>query len=428
VTPHGGKARKKRLHLGRKFWISFLAACLVVIGAEAFLDHTVDAGELPGLTQGIFNLARLYQGLVGADRKPLERFTAVVKIDSDTDPGAIGSTDVCGQREQIAQMVCQIHRASPRVIVIDKFYGTKECGKPNDDLQRAFFEVSQDVPIVLGRLVADENSNGESEYRYYLTPSLQFATVAGAKLAFGVVNIDRDSRKLPLQWQLYPNKESAQAGTSLQLYDTLALAAAKAYDDNLLINHPRLDYLFNHHEHPYISFLREDEFHPITVSEVLAGSEVSGGANATGEQKTFCPTEKPAKNLQKMGGMVVVIGEQSMSDMHQSVVGRLPGYLMQANFIEALLDDRYYRAMPVLDYAYGFLFLAVLELILILFRAQWIKIAFFTAVLLLASVGVLWLTVKLLHWYVNPVPVGLAAVAVRIGGVLFHRAEEEAST
>jgi CHASE2 domain-containing sensor protein len=428
VTPHRGKARKKQPHLGPRFWISFLTACLVVIAVEAFIDHTVDAGELPGLTQGIFNSARLYEDLVGADRKPLERFTAVVKIDSDSDPGAIGSTDVCGQREQIAQMVCQIRRASPRVIVIDKFYGTKECGKSNEDLRRAFLEVSQDVPVVLGRLVADEAVSGDSKIHYYLAPSLKFATVAGAKLAFGVVNIDRDSRKLPLQWQLYPNKESAQAGTSLQLYDTLALAAAKGYDDNLLTNHPRLDYLFNHHEHPYISFLREDEFHPMTVSEVLAGSELSGGAQDQSTQKTFCATKEPARNLLKMGGMVVVIGEQSISDMHQSVVGRLPGYLMQTNFIEALLDDRYYRAMPVLDYVYGFFFLAILELILILYRSQWVKFAFFAAVLLLASVGALWLTVKLLHWYVNPVPVGLTAVAVRIGGMLFHRAEEDAGT
>ncbi len=365
---------------------------------------------------------------MGADRNPVVRFTAVVKIDSDYDPRAIGSNDVCGQREQIAQMVCQIRRASPQVIVIDKFYGFKECGKPNEDLQRAFLEVSQNVPIVLGRLVADEPVNVDSQDRYYLTPSLKFATAAGANLAFGVVNIDRDSRKLPWQWQLYPNKEDAQAGTSLQLYDTLALTAARKYDDSLLVNHPRLNYLFNHHEHPYISFLREDEFHPMTVSEILTDSEVSGSSEDQNGQKIFCATKEPAKNLLKMGGMVVVIGEQSMSDMHQSVVGRLPGYLMQANFIEALLDDRYYRAMPVLDYVYGFLFLATLELILILYRAHWIKVVFFMTLLLLASVSALWLTVKLLHWYVNPVPVGLTAVAVRIGGVLFHRAEEEAST
>jgi len=80
-----------------------------------------------------------------------------------------------------------------------------------------------------------------------------------------------------------------------------------------------------------------------------------------------------------------------------------------------------------LDYVYGFIFLAALELILILFRTQWIKIALLAAALVLASVGALWLTVKLIHWYVNPVPVGLTAVGVKLVGVLFHQAEEEAT-
>jgi CHASE2 domain-containing sensor protein len=426
MTSRGGNSRGGPLRLGRRFWIRFLTACLVVIFAEGLLDHLVETGELPGLTQGIFNLARLYEGLLSADRKPLRRYTAVIKIDSENDARAIGSNDVCGQREQIAQMVCQIRGASPRVIVIDKFYGAKECGKSNEDLRRAFFEVGQDVPIILGRLVANEGVKVGSRDRYYLTPSLQFAIEAGSKLAFGVVNIDPDSRKLPLQWELYPSKEDAQAGKALQWYDTLALAAAIKYDEDedLLVNHPRLDYLLKHHENPYVSFLREDEFHPMTVGEVMASSETKGG---DGQEKTFCANEKPAKSLQKMSGMVVVIGEESISDRHKSVVGNLPGYLMQANFIEALLDDRYYRAMPVLDYVYGFLFLAALELILILYRTQLIKIAFFIALLLLATVGVLWLTVKLTHWYVDPVPLSLTAVVVKIFSVLFHRAEEEVS-
>jgi CHASE2 domain-containing sensor protein len=127
-----------------------------------------------------------------------------------------------------------------------------------------------------------------------------------------------------------------------------------------------------------------------------------------------------------MSGRVVLVGELDLvQDAHKSVVGKMPGYLMQANFIEALLDDRYYRSMPVLDYVYGFIFLAALELILILWREHWMLMMVLIIVLLGLSVVGLYLTLKLARWYVNPVPVGLAAVTVRILGALFHRVEEQ---
>jgi CHASE2 domain-containing sensor protein len=415
---------KRPLRLGKRFWISFLVACAIVFFAEAMIDHLVQVGERPGLTQSIFNSARLYQWMVGAAREPQHNYTAVVKIDSENDHGAIGNNDICGQREQIARMVCRIGQVMPSVIVVDKFYGATEC-KTNEALRLAFLEVSRTIPVVIGRYVPDEGVKIQSMDRYYLASSLEFPTESGSKLTEGVANIDEDTRKLPLQWQLYPNSEQAQRGTELQWYDTLALAAAKRHDDNFLKKHKRLDYLLSHHIHPYISFLKDDDFDDRNwdVSEVLAGSNVPPAVPQDNRDgKTFCKDEKPSTTLLEMRGKVVVIGElDPLADMHESVAGKLPGYLVQANFIEALLDDRYYRPMPLLDYVYGFLFLTMLELTIILYQGHPIKLVLLITVLLVASVLVLWLTVKLLFWYVNPVPLGLTAVAVRVLGVLFHR-------
>ena len=58
----------------------------------------------------------------------------------------------------------------------------------------------------------------------------------------------------------------------------------------------------------------------------------------------------------QIAGHVVIIGEINHElDDHLTIVGRMSGLLVQANYIEALLDDRLFRPMPVLDYALGFL-------------------------------------------------------------------------
>lgn len=419
-----GKSHDRTRHFGRDFWISFLTACVIVFFAEVAFDHLAGTGDLPGLSQSIFNITGAYEWMVGAARKPLERYTAVIAIDSENDPGVIGANEICGQREQVARMLCTIDSALPSVIVIDKFYGTKDCGKANVDLFNAFREVSQHVPLIVGRLVPGDGVETSSGQRYFLASTFKFPEGDGIKLAEGVVNIDPDSRKLPLRWRLYPDKDAAQAGTHLDWYPTLPLAAASGYDPNLLANHPRLASLINHHANPYISFLREAEFHPLPASQILAGGRpapLSGNA----QPGRFCPDEKPPKELAALSGKVVLIGEvDPIGDAHQSVVGKLPGYLMQANFIEALLDDRYFRAMPFLDYAYGFAILATLDFILIAFRERWALMISLFVVLILVSFGLLFLTVKLFGWYVNPLPVGLTAVVLRVSGPLFRRAEK----
>ena len=126
VKPHSDQKRKPSFRLGKSFWVSFLAACVVVSVAEVFVDRVVeDASGTNGLAQSIFNVTGLYEWILDADRMPLQRYTAVVKIDSENDTGTIGLNDVCGQREQTARMVCRIRDASPTVIVLDKMMSAK---------------------------------------------------------------------------------------------------------------------------------------------------------------------------------------------------------------------------------------------------------------------------------------------------------------
>jgi hypothetical protein len=106
-----------------------------------------------------------------------------------------------------------------------------------------------------------------------------------------------------------------------------------------------------------------------------------------------------------MSGKVVLIGDLSPElDKHPTVVGRIPGLYVQANFIEALLDDRYYQGAPGLNYVIGFAFMAGLELLLAVFRNSLGRKLAAIAILVAATLLVLYLVIAEFHLYVNPLP------------------------
>jgi hypothetical protein len=417
-------------HLGRKFWIIFLAASAFVFLADALLDHLVRAGELPDVTQSVFNLSGFYQRIVTAPRNPVARYVEVIEIDPATDPAAVGLTDICDQREMMTRLLSSIASALPRVIVLDKYYGVrvqKPCTADAKLIQTVQNLRANKIPVVLGRRVSENAVSKGSEKRYYLMPSMAFEDqdpctenpdARSKNCLEGVVNIDPDTRKLPLQWMLFTGNEEAQNGSGQFWHDTLSLCAARAYDDNLLGHHPELAGYIGAKQHPYISFLKPSEFDHYSVSQILASSPRSEGSGVVGSSAGL---SSPLRNLT---GKIVLIGEINQDmDSHASVVGRLPGIYMQANYMEALLDDRYFKPMPILDYVSGFLILFGLEFILARYSGSWVKAVLLILALCLASVGVLYLMAALLRWYVNPVAVGATAVLIKLFQPLLDRAE-----
>ncbi len=144
-------------------------------------------------------------------------------------------------------------------------------------------------------------------------------------------------------------------------------------------------------------------------------SQVLPATFRAGQDKGVNGSEILAPELRKLSGKIVLIGEiNNDMDVHASVVGKLPGMYMQANYIEALLDDRYFRPIPVLDYVLGFVILAVLELILVLFGNSWWKALLLIAGLFVCTVILLYLLVKIPGWYVNPLSVGVIAVIIKL--------------
>ena len=395
-TPSGLRDVSRRAVL---FAMVFIAALGVTVASEAWLDTTLASQESIGMTaQAALKFSGLYRRIVAAPRSPIPRYTVVVEIDPERDPGSVSLYDLCRQRKMLAALVARVAAGMPSAIVIDKYFGTTECpGNTNSTLINTLADVNAKVPVVVGRRI-----NGA-----YLEPSL-FSTVP--KLQDAIVNIDRDSRKLPLEWQAFPSKEDMQRNQSFAWHETLALAAAKTYEKgHLAERHPRLAELLNPPpRNPYISFLDVGQFQPFRF---LAGYILCGREVKPGEDATACPAAPQA--LSALSGKIVLIGDISSQDQHPSVVGQIPGIYLQANFIEALLDDRYYEGFRALDFILGFLFLASLEIVLFVFRDSWSRRLAAIGILALALLLVLYIVITDFHRYVDPVPFIALALLIR---------------
>ena len=71
--------------------------------------------------------------------------------------------------------------------------------------------------------------------------------------------------------------------------------------------------------------------------------------------------------------------------MHNSVLGWVPGALLQANYIESILDGRYFRqGNGPLQIGLSFVFFALIELIFEHIKSLWLPLTY--AVLLVAMV------------------------------------------
>ncbi|HMI64492.1 MAG TPA: hypothetical protein VK517_00540 [Cyclobacteriaceae bacterium] len=91
--------------------------------------------------------------------------------------------------------------------------------------------------------------------------------------------------------------------------------------------------------HPFTSFIAPNE---MTLARPL--SLLCSGADKADIQSRYsldCSRETPAEN--SLAGQVVLIGQDSTTDQHLLFGQQLPGFYLQANYIESLLDGRYLK-------------------------------------------------------------------------------------
>jgi len=405
------------------FWVQFLSACIAAFLLEQAADWLVekDSHETSQVAQSVFDISAVYQRLVTmGPRPPISHYTTIVEIDPEPekDPLAVGYTSLCRQRAFLASLLEAVAKASPAVIVLDKYFDSSKCEgdeKEKEDtakLERALCLLAPQVPLVWGvdATPAEGHSRG--------TDTILAPPCAASLFHLAIVNLDRDTRRLPLHWTKAGKdiKDRTNDGWSL------ALRTAQQFDPNLLSKYRRLNTMVDRAENPYISFLKADQFAHLYAGEVLCLSE---------DYKKDPRCDKLPRRasgpprLQDLSHQIVVIGERAeREDNHNSIIGEVPGFYLQANYIEALLDDRVFRPVhPLINYILGFLIFAAFEYILVNYSEKWWLALILIAALLVVSVIVLYLAVVHLGYYLNPATVGLLAIGIALGHLAIARSE-----
>lgn len=406
---HGSGLRTVRL--ASSFLFACLAAFLLEHGAQHWVAGDVDGGD--GGT--LFDIGPVYQFLVTAGpRKPVARFTVIVDDDPGRDPyyAALSGNvlDYCVTRQALALLIEKIAAADPAVIVIDRTFLPNQCAPSDRGTARLLAAVARagaSIPVVVGRRM-DRDARR-------LQPSLAFA--GGKLLREGAIELDPDTRKMPINWAVHP-AGAGTGGADWVWLATLAFQAASAYDEQLTERMSRP--LLRGHgaypddaTHPYISFLRQDQLSTLRPVDILCGRVAADGRQ--GRQ----PCQPRPEVARALRGKVVIISATGLEDMHPSVLGTVPGFVLHANYIEALLDQRYFYPAPWLDYTMGFLIFASL-IFGLHFDRLGTSIAWWVGTVVVA--GVLnYFIIMHLGYYVIPVAISALALIFNLAHLLFSR-------
>jgi hypothetical protein len=309
-------------------------------------------------------------------RAPKAKNVTMVIIGQD-EPKEV-RTDMCRQRVFMAKLLRVLRGAQPAVIVIDKYFMPDACGDSNStaQLQQAMIEVSQEVPIVFGRWAYYEEelrttapagfvlvkNRGFKDTEVILKETVAFQTVNPSRITTGLVTVDSDTRQVPLLWPAYKDFESVGTKEGPTLTDTLPIATMKVlHPDAPLVS--ELNYLQQHEReyrrhNPFIGFIREEQF-PIRSALGL----VCANSQQSKDWEKCQPSNEDNGRFGELRHQVILIGQAGPGlDLHETVVGTVPGIVIQANYIESLLDGRIFRPVTrMLQLAIALVWFMIIE-------------------------------------------------------------------
>jgi hypothetical protein len=324
----------------------YLLLLYLPMGAELWDDFkTCPEGELKW-SQFVSAAPFGYQRLMTSSRRtPRPHSVKIISITKQQEPDDILPPHFCRQRLFIAKLLERVESSHPAVIVIDKYFSVTACeeNKPNERLRDAI--AGSPVPIIIGLQtltkedIEKDEQLTEAEKKAFgdtclvLAPSFKFGDRGLPAIAkYGLTRLNRDTRKIPLQWSVYEKPADFERGKPSSI-PTLSLAATRQFEEGM--PHAQvLNELLSQDKHPFTGFLTE--IPTMSAIELLCGEKPLTDPNWEGCQNQDPPIDDGLRNR------VVIIGEfRNIKDLHQGVIGEVPGVVLQANYIESLLDDRY---------------------------------------------------------------------------------------
>jgi hypothetical protein len=154
-------------------------------------------------------------------------------------------------------------------------------------------------------------------------------------VSFGLIRLNQQIERVPVVWFSH---ESETSGA--QPVPSLGLAAAEMYRATFPNGNARLESLETAGYHPVTDLLPESAFAVVPAISVMCSEQ---GPNRNW-QNCSDPLEGNRDLRANLRGRVVVVGfSDHADDLWKTSVGQMAGYVLQANYIEALLDARVYR-------------------------------------------------------------------------------------
>jgi CHASE2 domain-containing sensor protein/cellulose biosynthesis protein BcsQ len=327
-------------------------ACLVVafIMQRAWQSGPLCNRAFPSFLAGVESLARYKLMLMfPSSRVPKAHFVSLVTFRPGREPDEIFG-NVCRKRLYLASVVKELEYARPSAIVIDEWFPPTSCPE-NDPGTKMLTEVlsASRVPIILGQQTYDQNDPelennpamsqqlkaNLNEACLILAPTLKLNTEQ-SNITYGLARLDSAVDRIPLSWRAYPSQVGSQTRPILSL--GMALAAAKTINSQIATD-ARIRDLVDNERHPYTSFLESSQIPSFPASHFLPQAKAEQGVGQTS-------VRNEQKDYQALAGQAVVIGDEARNDMHSSPIGDVPGVVLQANYLEAILDNRYFVPLP----------------------------------------------------------------------------------
>lgn len=282
--------------------------------------------------------------------RPTEaRYAALVSITEDSEGPLRGPCDV---RAFLVQLLPAIVRARPNIVVLDVAPADDDrqdaCDTKSPEtmsLRAAVQAATETTPLVIGqpssRLddLTEERAqrllaNGFRVNDLLLRKPIQL-TPKPQDLAFGLVWPNQDIEKVPIDWEVHQSETSGA-----EPFPSLAFAAAKLYRSTIPNGEERFEQLESKQYHPVADLLPENSFALIPAISLLCSSQPGD------RDWRNCPRPTDFASQRMLHGRIVVVGfGDHHDDQWNTRRGRMPGFVLHANYIEALLDARAFRPL-----------------------------------------------------------------------------------
>jgi hypothetical protein len=347
----------------------------------------------------------------------------------------------CKVRLYIAELLKVLANLRPKVVVLDVWLDPELCS--DERVTSLFFDelgkLSERAPVILGlqsRSAADLQANSPADLAYMrnrqpalrntelvLMPVTHPPQSIGERIIEAVARGDSDTRRIPLGWPVYEDFPQSGANIGPRWKDTLSVAAVRAFDPHQKVlktiealtpdGLTKVSTML----HPYTSLLREDQLPIVRAIDLICSNPPNESWRNTCVRTRILPVNSSA-----VRNPIVVIGIAGLGgDVHQSVIGRVPGVILQANYIQSLLSNRLYQFLPLA----ADLLLGVVWLLGVLIVAWCFRFRSFRALTLslLATILSAYFILKGLVWlgYYTEllVPLTIAAIVTNVT-IRFH--------